>query len=306
MRPEKISLMCFFASYVLAMLLDATRLVRSSALNRWGAWLAAAAGFVAQTTYLIVRSRAVDLPPLLGSTHDWLLVLAWLGVLVYLLLAVVNRDVPVGLFLLPIIIVLVGSSRFVSHEPNPDLTAQKDAIHWWGMAHATFLVLGIGGVIFSAGVSLMYLAQHSRLRHRQGEPPGMRLFSLERLRWLNWWSVVLSAPLLTLGMATGVLLTWLSKSAEQPVSLFRWTFLVATVAWLGLVLLFGWLLTARHQTGKIVAMRTLLAGGFLLATMLTLNFATGGIHGVKQGAAPGTSRVSIFSGPLMKRIAAVP
>ncbi|QDT55308.1 hypothetical protein Pan44_33510 [Caulifigura coniformis] len=274
------SLTCFLASYALAAALEATRLLRPMPINRWAAWLAAAAGFVAQTIYLLSRSRAIDLPPLLASTHDWLLVVAWLTVPVYLLIALLHKDVPVGLFILPAALLFVIASRFVSREPN----AHLDSLRWWGMAHAAFLVLGIAGVVIAGGFSVMYLIQYSRLRHRTGETEGFRLFSLERTARLNWWCIVISVPLLTLGMATGALLTWLSQKTSQPVSLLNWSFLVSGVAWLALVVLFGWLLTSRRPTGRIVAWRTLLAGGFVLATVVTLGIVSGGMHGRGRSA----------------------
>jgi hypothetical protein len=274
------SLTCFLASYALATALEATRLVRPMPVNRWAAWLAAAAGFVAQTVYLISRSRAVDLPPLLASTHDWLLVAAWLTVPVYLLISLLHKDVPVGLFILPATLLFVVASNFVSHEANPDL----DSLHAWKMAHASFLVLGIAGVVIAAGFSVMYLVQYSRLRHRTGEYEGLKLFSLEWIARLNWWCVVVSVPLLSLGMATGALLTWLSQKTSQPISLWNWSFLVSGLSWLVLVALFGWLLASRRPTGRIVAWRTLLAGGFLLATFVTLGIVSGGMHGMSRPA----------------------
>jgi ABC-type uncharacterized transport system permease subunit len=278
------SLTCFLASYALAAALEATRLVRPMPINRWAAWVAALAGFLAQTIYLLHRSSATDLPPLLASTHDWLLVVAWLTVPVYLLIALLNRDVPVGLFILPAALLFVIASRFVSHEANPHL----NSLRWWGMAHAAFLVLGIAGVVIAAGFSVMYLIQYSRLRHRTGESDGFRLFSLERTARLNWWCVVVSVPLLSLGMATGALLTWLSQKTGQPVSIWNWSFLVSGLSWLVLVALFGWLLTSRRPTGRIVAWRTLLAGGFVLATFVTLGIVSGGMHGMnKPNAASG-------------------
>ncbi len=274
------SLTCFLASYTLATVLEATRLVRPMPINRWAAWLAAAAGFVAQTVYLVYRSHAVDMPPLLASTHDWLLVVAWLTVPVYLLIALLHKEVPVGLFILPAALLFVIASRFVSQETNPNL----DSLRWWGMAHAAFLVLGIAGVVIAGGFSVMYLIQYSRLRHRTGEADGVKLFSLERTARLNWWCVVVSAPLLSLGMATGALLTWLSQKTSQPVSLWNWSFLASGLSWLALAALFGWLLTSRRPTGRIVAWRTLLAGGFVLATFLTLGIVSGGMHGIRKAA----------------------
>jgi hypothetical protein len=280
MNLANTSLTCFLASYALATALEATRLIRPMPVNRWAAWLAGGAGLVAQTVYLIYRSRAADLPPLLASTHDWLLVVAWLTVPVYLLISLLHRDVPVGLFILPAALLFVIASRFVTLEPNPQL----DSLRWWGMAHASFLVLGIAGVVIAAGFSVMYLIQYSRLRHRTAEYEGLKLFSLEWIARLNWWCVVVSVPLLSLGMATGALLTWLSQKTSQPISLWNWSFLVSGLSWLALVALFGWLLTSRRPTGRIVAWRTLLAGGFVLATFLTLGIVSGGMHGMSKPA----------------------
>ena len=81
---ERISLVCFFSSYLVAWLLELTQLSHASRLNRWAAIVFSAGGLIAQTAYLIVRSRRHDLPPLVGSVHDWLLVLAWLAVLLCL------------------------------------------------------------------------------------------------------------------------------------------------------------------------------------------------------------------------------
>ncbi|OAI53552.1 hypothetical protein AYO47_04565 [Planctomyces sp. SCGC AG-212-M04] len=281
MNLANTSLNCFLASYALATALEATRLVRPMPVNRWAAWVAALAGFIAQTIYLLYRSRAVDLPPLLASTHDWLLVVAWLTVPVYLLISLLNKDVPIGLFILPAALLFVIASRFVSLEPNPHLDSLRRG---WGMAHASFLVLGIAGVVIAAGFSVMYLIQYSRLRHRTGESEGLKLFSLERIARFNWWCVVVSVPLLSLGMATGALLTWLSQKTNQPVSLWNWSFAVSGGAWLVLVALFGWLLTSRRPTGRIVAWRTLLAGCFVLATVVTLGIVSGGMHGMSKPA----------------------
>ncbi len=272
------SLICFLASYSLATALEATRLARPMPINRWAAWLAAAAGFVAETIYLFNRSRAVDLPPLLASTHDWLLVVAWLTVPVYLLISLLNKDVPVGLFILPAVLFFVIASRFVSDSANPNL----DSLRWWGIAHAAFLVLGIAGVVIAGAFSVMYLLQYSRLRHRTGEADGLKLFSLERIARFNWWSIVVSVPLLSLGMATGALLTWLSQKTNQPVSIWNWSFFVSGASWLVLVVLFGWLLTSSRPTGRVVAWRTLLAGGFVLATFVTLSLVSGGMHGLNR------------------------
>ncbi len=70
-----VTVFCFLASYFVALVLESARLVRGPSVSRMFPVLAGTAGLVAHTTYLIVRSGRSNLPPLLSSTHDWLLVL---------------------------------------------------------------------------------------------------------------------------------------------------------------------------------------------------------------------------------------
>ena len=111
---ENVHVFCFFASYVVALALDGLRLLRGSALLRALGLGFGVAGLLAQSIYLVARSNATDLPPLLSSGHDWLLVLAWTAVVFYLFLSFVlwsiKRDVPMGLFILPAVLILIGAS----------------------------------------------------------------------------------------------------------------------------------------------------------------------------------------------------
>lgn len=273
---DKVSLACFFSSYLVALGFEAAQLLKKHAASHWLGLLFAGAGLIAQTIYLVVRSRTAGMPPLLSSTHDWLLVLAWLLVLLYLFVELIDRNVSLGIFTLPAVLILVGVSRFVSDTPNPALGRMRGL----GMFHAAMLVLGMAGVFVGFVMSMMYLVQHRRLKHKRGEPDGLHLLSLETLSRVNWWAVILSAPLLTIGMGTGVLLTFLSAGTETPVDLGRWQFVVSGIVWLGISALFVWLLAVRRASGKVVAWRTMWACGFLIATLMLLQiFSGGGIHG---------------------------
>ena len=88
----KVSVFCFLASYVVALGLDAARLLKRLPVARWIGLAFGLAGFAAQTGYLLIRGRQELLPPLLSSAHDWLLVLAWIVVLLYLFLTAVDRE----------------------------------------------------------------------------------------------------------------------------------------------------------------------------------------------------------------------
>lgn len=273
---DKVSLACFFSSYLVALGFEAAQLLKKQSASHWLALVFAGAGLIAQTIYLIVRSRTAGMPPLLSSTHDWLLVLAWLLVLLYLFVELIDRNVSLGIFTLPAVLILVGVSRFVSDTPNPALGRLRGL----GMFHAAMLLLGMAGVFVGFVMSMMYLVQHRRLKHKRGEPGGLHLLSLETLSRVNWWSVILSAPLLTIGMGTGVWLTFLSTGTDTPVDLGRWQFVVSGIVWLAISALFVWLLAVRRASGKVVAWRTMWACGFLIATLMLLQiFSGGGIHG---------------------------
>ena len=159
--------------------------------------------------------------------------LAWVAVLFYIFLTSVDRNLAVGLFLLPLVLILIISAYFVSDQPNPLLPPEKNL----KMAHAALLVFGTVGVILGFVLGLMYLWQHYRLKHKQTLKDGLALPSLERLSRLNWWAVIISVPLLTLGMATGLQLGLISKDSPDPVSFLDPIVVVNGIVWLVLILL---------------------------------------------------------------------
>src|SRR5215471_13993127 len=186
-----VTVFCFLASYLVAFGLELGRLLGRSRISRFVMVGFGVAGFTAHTLYLLNRSQQTHLPPLLASTHDWMLVLAWVLVLVYLFLALVQKELAVGLFALPVVLLLVTSAYFLNHEPNTELNAQI-AMRHWGLLHASFLVFGLtaGAAGFLSG--LMYLVQHRRLKTRHAEQVGLKMPSLARLAQANRWSVLLA------------------------------------------------------------------------------------------------------------------
>ncbi|MFM9960334.1 MAG: cytochrome c biogenesis protein CcsA [Planctomycetaceae bacterium] len=262
----KVSVFCFLASYVVALGLDAARLLKRLPVARWIGLAFGLAGFAAQTGYLLIRGRQELLPPLLSSAHDWLLVLAWIVVLLYLFLTAVDRELAVGLFLLPVVLLFVVSSYFVSKQPNSLIDSNRGLV----MLHASLLVVGIAGVVGGVLLSLMYVVQHRRLKHHHASQPGVMLPSLARLARWNWWAVIISVPLLTLGLGSGVALGLKSQEAGATLSFSDPIVLGHGVVWVAMMSLFVWLLTTRRSTGKQVAALTLWAGGFLLVILVGL------------------------------------
>ncbi len=264
-----VNLFCFLASYLVAFSLDVARLRAQSAWSRWIAILFGAAGLLAQTLYLLLRSSLTHQPPLLSSAHDWLLVLAWLAVLTHLFVSLLDSTIASGLVVWPVVLLLVGASHFVTASTSPEL----DFHHEWKMLHASMLMLGTAAILFGFILSLLYLWQHRRLKHRQMLTSGLTLPSLERLERFNRWSILVSVPLLTFGVASGIGLSVMGKPDAAP----TWTdpvVLGGSVMWLLMCGLFAWLLSGQRTPGRQVAWLTAWSCGFLLFMMVGLQVLT--------------------------------
>src|SRR5580704_6374698 len=130
-----VTMFCFLASYLVAFILELSRLVGRSAISRFVMIGFGIAGFFAHTLYLLNRSQQTQLPPLLASTHDWMLVLAWVLALCYLMLTLFQKDLAVGVFALPIVLLLVVSAYFLNRDPYTAVNAEY-ARREWALVHA--------------------------------------------------------------------------------------------------------------------------------------------------------------------------
>jgi ABC-type uncharacterized transport system permease subunit len=232
-----------------------------------------AAGLLAQTFYLLNRSSVTLQPPLLSSAHDWFLVLAWLAVLTHLFVSLLDSSIASGIVVWPVVLSLATGSLIVGSSPTPN----SDFHRSWKMLHASMLVLGSAAILFAFVLSLLYLWQHRRLKHRQMLLAGLTLPSLERLERFNRWCVLVSVPLLTFGVATGLGLSAFANQSNVP----TWTdpvVLGGSVTWLLMCGLFGWLLLQKRTPGKQVAWLTAWACGFLLVMMVGLQALTAAIR----------------------------
>ncbi len=285
-----VNVVCFLASYCVAFGLDAWRLRARSGWSRIVSLGFGAAGLLAQTLYLLLRSSQSHQPPLLSSAHDWLLVLAWLTVLTHLFVSLLDSSIASGIVVWPVVLSLIVGSLFVGTATSKEL----DYYRGWKMLHASMLVLGTAAILCGFVLSLLYLWQHRRLKHRQQLHRGLTLPSLERLERFNRWSVLVSVPLLTFGVASGIGLTIVANRNAAP----TWTdpvVLGGAVTWLLMCLLFGWLLLGRRPPGKRVAGLTAWACGFLLFMIVGLQVLTAaarvpsvhGQQGSRQSDSPG-------------------
>lgn len=267
-----VNVFCFLASYSVAFGCDAWRLRARTGISRLLGLGFGAAGLVAQTMYLLLRSSQTLQPPLLSSAHDWLLVLAWLAVLTHLFVSLLDSSIASGIVVWPVVLGLVIGSLFVVASPNHVLNYHRG----WKMLHASMLVLGTAAILCGFVLSLLYLWQHRRLKHRQMLHTGLTLPSLERLERFNRWSILVSVPLLTFGVASGL---GLSAFASHSVpTLTDPVVLGGTITWLLMCALFAWLLVGKRPPGRQVAWLTAWACGFLLIMIVGLQMLTAALN----------------------------
>lgn len=276
---SKVQLSCFLLSYLVAFGGELFQLLRRrTGFTRGLLITVAAAGLLAHSAYLYNRSSTSGLPPLVGSSHDWLLVLAWLGAVIYTLTVCFQARVAISLFILPILIALVLMAVFV--DDSRQAVDKAAASYRWGILHASTLVLGMGSVAAATLCAFMYLLQFQKLRGGKSWLHRIQLPSLEKLTSLNRMLVVVTVLMLTIGLVTGLILG--SSGVKSADSTFQWSdpLVISTVGiWLCLVGYLAWLLPQKEQTGRQVARLTFLAGGFLLLTIFGLVLLSGGVHG---------------------------
>jgi ABC-type transport system involved in cytochrome c biogenesis permease subunit len=264
---ERVTVVCFLASYAVALGLEVWHQLRPRPVLRLLGLAFGGAGLLAQTIYL-----AVQKPPLVWQA-GWMLFLSWVLAIFYLAGSVHHRRQAWGLFVLPLVLALIGLASAFG-PPPPGSEGVLAAPGFWGSVHALLLFLAAVGVCVGFLASLMYLLQARRLRAKKLPGKGLRLLSLERLEAMNRRAINLAFPLLTAGVFIG--LTLLLQARELP----GWTdprVLSTLVLWLAFAVLV-FLRYGYHLRGRSVAFLTI-AVFFLLLGCLAMS------HPVGQGGA---------------------
>ncbi len=260
-----VSIVCFAASYGIALALEITRLLFRSGLR--GAIMLgfAGAGLLAHTIYLYYRAiRASGFP--LSSSHDWCLVAAWILVATYLYLTYFHPQTAFGLFILPLVLGLIAAATYLAdREPFP----REPASQAWGVVHSASILLGTVAVLVGFVAGLMYLGQAYRLKHKLPLQRGLRLPSLEWLKRVNSRALGIAALMLGAGIFSGGILNSINRASETE--RLPWTdpVVLSTLvmfAWLVLSLGIGVVYKPARQ-GKKVALLTLLSFIFLVIAL---------------------------------------
>ena len=264
---SKITIVCFAASYGVALLLEVWRLMFRSPIRPAFVVGMTAAGMVAHSLYLWHRATNLasgGLP--LSSWYDWYLVAAWIVAATYLLLSVARPQASVGLFLLPLTLLILGVAyNFQKSASFP----REQAISAWGIAHGVALLLGTVTVTLGFAAGVMYLVQSYRLKHHLPPREGFRLPSLEWLQQANQQMLVVSTFLVALGLLAGIVLNAVRRTGSGAA--LPWTDSVVLTS----SLLLLWLIAASTfeflykpaQQGRKVAYLTVASFIFLVLAL---------------------------------------
>ena len=196
-----ISVFCFAASYAVALACEASRLAFRSGVR--GAVMVgfAAAGLLAHTLFLAWRAATEQALPL-SSPFDWYLLAAWLLAAGYLYFTLTNPRTPVGLFMLPVVLLLVGAAQVSSRAAFP----QSPATQVWGAIHGGFNLAASVAVAIGAVAGIMWLIQAGRLARKQAPLAGFRMPSLERLARIMARTPGIAAWTAAAGFVSGIVL----------------------------------------------------------------------------------------------------
>lgn len=256
---DHVTILCFLASYAVALVLELVYQGRPVTAIRWLALGFGAAGLIAQTIFL-----AVQRPPLIWQ-YGWMLFLAWILAVFYLIGSIHHRRLSWGLFVLPLVLGLVGLGAAFGRPPAPDDPRERLLSFpvAWKTLHEGLLLLASVGLCVGFLASLMYLVQAHRLRAKTLPGQGLRLWSLERIEAMNRRAIILAFPLLTAGMIVGVVLMWYDR-------LSGWSdprVLASGVLWLAFAVLL-YLRYGYHLRGRPVALLTIVTFVLLVGCLV--------------------------------------
>jgi ABC-type uncharacterized transport system permease subunit len=228
--------------------------VRTSRIATWGVRL----GWLAQTALLAVQAERSDGFPwatFAGSLN----LFVWLVVSTYLIWGCRPRFRLLGLAVMPPVALLFLVARLGGGIASGGGARYSSAFL---VLHVGLVLAAFAGFTLAAGLAALYLWEERRLKRRAHDILRLRLPPLQALELLTRRTIVVALPLLTLGLAAGVVRLREQGGSTDPL---EW---LTIATWL----LYGSFFVTR-PTGRRAAYIAL--GGFLLVVVSRLALAGG-------------------------------
>ena len=272
---HEISVTCFFVSYLIALLLELTRLFGQFRFRVAAVLTMMGLGLFTHASYLFLR--AVDMPVdgergLLSSWAEWSLLLA-LGLAVCFVIAYVRRsDTIISFFFLPLILLTIGLGIWLGGwEPF----SRTEAANTWRSIHGFSMMIGTGAVLVGFLAGVMYLVQSRRLKRKRAGSRTFRLPTLETLDWANRRALVISTTAVAIGVLAGVIMNlnqdheegWLDSGILLSLVLFLWLLAATATEFL----------YSPASRGRKAFYMTLASLGFLVLALIGVIFSSHGV-----------------------------
>lgn len=175
-------------------------LIKSPTLTRVGLWVAAF-GLVCQTLAISFRGISAGHVPFVGA-YESLVLVAWAIVLVWHILESFTKMRAVGLFVLPVVLVLLTAALIKYDAPGGLEPALRSDIV---VLHVIVMITAIGCLYVAGGAAILYLIEEALLRRHHADGVLGRLPSLGTLEKLVYHATLVGLPFLTAGMLAGII-----------------------------------------------------------------------------------------------------
>ncbi|MFT4627471.1 MAG: ABC-type transport system involved in cytochrome c biogenesis permease subunit [Myxococcota bacterium] len=227
-----------------------------------------AVGAVAHLLTLVGGAALSILPPgfpeaLSATSLGIVLAYVWVGE---------GRLRAVGMLMVPLALVLLGTSQVVPHHQVAALADTGRSA--WLPLHLGLVFAGIGGFGLSSAVGVVYLWTRRRLKAKRFDGLG-RMPSLEVLDRIQFRAMLFGFTFLTLGIGAGG--AWAAASLHEAWSVDpKVLFTLLIWLWYGAALQVRLVLGRR---GRWTALFSIAGFGGLVFSLLGVNFLVAGWHG---------------------------
>jgi cytochrome c-type biogenesis protein CcsB len=208
----------------------------------------------------------------LSNMYESLVFFSWTIVLIYLILELKYKQKTIGVFVIPLAFLTIAVISIIP-SISPNITPLMPALQSnWLTIHVTTCFFGYAAFAVSFGISILYL-----IRDRKGIPrerTSKWLPSLPILDEINYKSIVIGFPMLSLGIITGAAWanyawgSYWSWDPKETWSLITWfvyaAFLHARIT--------------RDWRGRKAAILSIIGFAAVLFTYFGVNYLLSGLH----------------------------
>lgn len=230
-----VTVSCFLLSYLVVLAMEGSRFLAKVPGRQALLVGMLVAGLFAHSIFLINQFGATNTeagPQVLANWFQWSVLGAWGVALSYLILAIRNPQGGFGLFLIPIILILIGLGQLL--RGSAPFNSQT-TVSIWSVIHGVSLLLGTMVICLGLAFGVMYLVQSYRLKKKLSSSR-IRLPTLEFLQSMNRLSLFVTSIALAVGVISGFVLNvsqggpiaWFSTGILFTCGLFGWSTVAST------------------------------------------------------------------------------